>query len=917
MPNPTRRISILSPAARWPARLLASSVLALTLALVPQHTALAQQGIVTGRVIDAEIAEPLSGVTVEVVTGSGRVIASASTGADGEFRLENIPQGRYSLLFTAFGYETQRLDGIDARTAAVAVGSVELVSQALRLNPLVVTASRDVEKALDAPASVYSVDSKEIEERPATTSVDHIRNAPAVDVITSGLARHSVALRGFNDTWNRTLLVLTDNRLSSMPSLRVNAFNAIPTADEDIGRIELVLGPGSALYGPNTANGVLHMITRSPLEHQGTTASLIGGSRELFQGSVRHAGLIGENVGYKISGMYFRGDEWKYADSVEVANRQAAIDAGADPDTLLIGLRDFDAGRFSGDARLDFRLDDHSTLILSGGYNRITSSIEQGTGTTVQAQDNVYTYIQARFHRDQLFAQAYVNWGDAGDSYQLRSGARLVDNSVVYAGQIQHATDLGRRQRFVYGADLCRTVPRTGGTINGLNEEDDETTEIGGYLQSESRLSPRFDIVAAARLDYHDVMDEVVFSPRAALVFKPADGHNLRLTYNRAFNQPATVYLFADLVSSPTLGGLPYAIRASGAPSSGFTFRRDCSSPVVDEGLCMRSPFTPEAMGGPSQLLPLDATLFWDAAVQILAAVDPQAGTLLGMMAQPDATQVSTVMRELNTGTGGFDMTADATDVEPLKPQITNTIEVGYKGLIGDRLLLGVDVYYAHIQEFISPAVVFTPNVFMEPTSLGAYIASEAARLGLPLTAEQIAGLTQGMASVPLATVTPESPPDPDNPADIVLTFRNFGELDYWGADVGATLLVNNEWSFSGAYSFVSKNLFENVDSIADIALNAPRNKASLAAHYGNERLGLAAELRGRFVEAFPVNSGVFVGPVESYTLLDANVTYALPFSRATEVTLTGLNLLDDRHQEVPGAPYIGRMVLLRLRQSF
>jgi iron complex outermembrane receptor protein len=503
MPNPTRRISTLSLAAGWPARPLACCVLALTLALIPQHTALAQQGVVTGRVIDAEIAEPLSGVTVEIVTASGRAVASTITAADGEFRVTDVPPGRYSLLVSALGYETQRVDGIDARAAAVAVGSVELVSQALRLNPLVVTASRDVEKALDAPASVYSVDSKEIEERPATTSVDHIRNAPAVDIITSGLTRHSVAVRGFNTTFNRKMFVLTDNRWSSVPSLRYNAMNMIPAVDEDIERIELVLGPGSALYGPNTANGVLHIITRSPLDHQGTSASLIGGSREVFQGSVRHAGLISENVGYKISGTYFRGDEWKYADSVEVANRQTAIDAGADPDTLLIGLRDFDAGRFSGDARLDFRLDDRSILTLSGGYNRLTSSIEQTNVTTAQAYDWAYSYVQARFHRDQLFAQAYVNWSNAGDTYLLRTGAPLVDNSVVYAGQLQHATDLGERQRFIYGADLIRTIPRTDGTINGRNEDQDNTTEIGGYLQSETRLSPMFDIVLAGRLDYH------------------------------------------------------------------------------------------------------------------------------------------------------------------------------------------------------------------------------------------------------------------------------------------------------------------------------------------------------------------------------------------------------------------------------
>ena len=76
-------------------------------------------------------------------------------------------------------------------------------------------------------------------------------------------------------------------------------------------------------------------------------------------------------------------------------------------------------------------------------------------------------------------------------------------------------------------------------------------------------------------------------------------------------------------------------------------------------------------------------------------------------------------------------------------------------------------------------------------------------------------------------------------------------------------------------------------------------------------------ELRGRYVDEFPMNSGVFVGNVDAYTLMDANVTYALPFSRGTDVSLSASNLFDDRHREFVGAPELGRMVILRLRQGF
>ena len=60
------------------------------------------------------------------------------------------------------------------------------------------------------------------------------------------------------------LMSLVDNRIARIPSLRANVYSSLPTADEDIERIEVALGPGSALYGPNSANGVMHILEFFP-----------------------------------------------------------------------------------------------------------------------------------------------------------------------------------------------------------------------------------------------------------------------------------------------------------------------------------------------------------------------------------------------------------------------------------------------------------------------------------------------------------------------------------------------------------------------------------------------------------------------------------------------------------------------------
>jgi iron complex outermembrane receptor protein len=243
-----------------------------------------------------------------------------------------------------------------------------------------------------------------------------------------------------------------------------------------------------------------------------------------------------------------------------------------------------------------------------------------------------------------------------------------------------------------------------------------------------------------------------------------------------------------------------------------------------------------------------------------------------------------------------------------MRPQINNTAEIGYKGFIANRLSLGVDLYYSRVEDFVSPLLVPTPSVFLNPGMLAAYLATH----GVP--PDSVAYYTGLVASVPLATVTPIN--TVGDPYDIFLTYRNFGTVDLWGADLGATFLVTDQLSFTATCSVVDRNLFRNQDGIADIALNAPMNKATLSANYRDARRGFSAELRGRYVDRFPMNSGVFVGNVDSYALLDANVSYALPFARGAEVSLAASNVFDDRHREFVGAPELGRLVVGRVRYN-
>ncbi|MCY4573469.1 MAG: TonB-dependent receptor [Gemmatimonadetes bacterium] len=877
-----------------------------------------QQGTITGRVTDAESGDPLASAAVAVLGQE----TTQGTNAQGRFTV-TIDPGTYSLVVTLIGYETTRIDGVAVNAGDETEVTISVRSQALALNPVVVTASRRQEKALEAPASISTVSSQEVARRAATTIADHVRSLPGVDAAQTGINQGTIVSRGFNNVFSGALLAIIDNRYARVPSLRFNAYNMFPTNDLDIDRIEVSLGPGAALYGPNASNGVMHLITSSPLDKQGSSISLAGGERSLFHGQFRTAHAPSENFGFKVSAQYMRGNDWEYDDDEETMARNAGC---------AICVRDNLAQRYSADARMDFRFSGDADLVLNAGTSNLLTGVEMTGIGAFQVKNWGYNYLQSRFSKGRLFAQAFVNLtnsgsdvggADAGDgTFGLRTGAPVVDQSTTMAFQFQYGFDLGSRQSFTYGVDWQRTEPKSGGTIFGVNEDDDIISEVGAYLHSETSILDNLDLVTALRVDDHSILTDPNISPRAALVFSPAEEQSFRLTYNRAFATPTSTNLFLDILAGriPVVPGVAYDVRARGTPSGGYSFSQSCPGGFMS--YCMHTPVAPGA-------IPANAALLWNAVVDLLAVATPELARAAALLknpgARPDDPEIGTFVGLLNTGAAPgenpFDpFTSPLAEIPALVPTINNTYEVGYKGLIGDRFLFSADVYSTTVENFVGPLRAITPNVFLEPGSTLAFVLNRLAPLiqGGLVTEEQVRGVVALAAQLPLGTIAPDGGASPD----ILLTYRNYGEISYWGADLAGRFLVSDKIQLDGSYSFQSEDCFDfeedgKCTGSQDIALNAPNHKGSFGFTVDDQAVGYTLGARMRFNAGFPMNSGVYLGEVEGYQVIDASLGYRLPFQPAAHVSLTANNILNNMHNEFVGAPEIGRMLLLRVRYDF
>ncbi|TVR80274.1 MAG: TonB-dependent receptor [Chitinophagaceae bacterium] len=927
--------------------------LTILLSFFTVYSLFAEQIELSGKVTNT-FNEPLAGVNI--------VIKGTTTGTtsdfDGNYTLRIPRQETTTVVFRFIGHQEQEV--VILSSSNNVTRNIILQDSDIDLNPVIVSASRRQEKILDAPASITVLGQREIENNIALSPIDNLKTVPGIDIVNTGLVSSDVASRGFNNIFSGSILTIVDNRIARVPSLRVNAYQMIPNVDDDIERIEVLRGPASALYGPNSASGVMHIITRSPLDMEDdfeTSISVGGGiERSVGTATIRHAAKINDRLGIKISGSYMQGQDWRFenpenelpsGDSIYLG-RQSPEGRELTGEALPARLENF-IRNYGGEIRLDYRFSDRSELILSGGLNSATNLELTGIGAA-QAIDWRYGYGQARFRYGRLFTQFFVNTSNSGDTYLTRTGDLIVDRSKLYVAQIQHSSDfVDERLRLIYGVDALFTRPDTDGTINGRNEDSDGIDEFGAYVQGDFKINQQFSLVGATRLDYHNFVDDLFFSPRAGIIYKPTARHTFRATYNRAFGSPSSNNLSLDILQTQDvfgLGGMLGSenffpgtnVRAIGN-REGFTFSRTNGVPQY------RSPFAPLVGATGDQFFDLQdenmKNAHWNVVTGIVRAnfiaqgfpesiVDDILNNIIPNVLQDVekkmmlATQQSDVpFRDVSPD--------DVKDLKSINNSITQTYEIGYKGILFDRLMFSADLYWSDISDFVSPLVVVTPNVFFDPQTMAAYLGPEIQAALEDPDNENLknllesfvdpnpgpfltAVLTDASAQIPFGTVGFNEFAD----NDLYVTYTNIGSVNLWGADVGLTFLVNDDFRIFGSYSYASKDTFTVEGAQGGyISLNAPQHKASFGFDYQFSNIGLNVGGLWRWQDRFLANSAAYVGEVPAFNVIDVQAGYRMPFSENTRLSIYIQNVLNHEYQSFAGTPKLGRLTLLRLSHKF
>ncbi len=522
--------------------------------LVGAPTARAQEGSIFGQVTDVH-GEPIPSAHV-VLRGTASGDAAS---LEGTYRIEGIPAGTYLAEASAVGFasDTVRVGVHGGQAVRV---DFRLESAMLETGEVVVTAARHAQATGGVAASVSTLSAREIEMRHTVALDDALRYVSGVQ-----MAGNQVSIRGSSgfsyNTGSRVLLLL-----DGMPMLRPDAdgipFDAVPM--QQVQRIEVLKGPGSALYGGGALGGIIHVLTRSYPDTAETFVVAYGGAYEPVRYDVWRRRWAGADTPRPLGGLTL-GHGRPLGERTGIwANVTFRYDAGHLNGSRRRSLQTF--ARFSFRPSSDARID-----VLAGGNRRTSDSflfwngardalnpgrIELGRSTVgIGSDDNLvneislqpsYTelvganlFVSARARLLGVFIQAL---DDEGKPKPLSDGTV----GFRYGGELQLDYEPADGRRFIAGLTGDANAARSGFFNTGDRLSQPEGAVFG---QWEERIGRRVDVSGGLRFDTYRIragMVERKLSPRASASITLASAWSLRLAYGEGFRVPSVAERFID-----------------------------------------------------------------------------------------------------------------------------------------------------------------------------------------------------------------------------------------------------------------------------------------------------------------------------------------------------------------------------------
>lgn len=526
--------------------------------VLSMHFTEAQNGI-KGKVVDAGNVG-LPGVNITLMDRNQGTI----TDDNGMFEITGLKSGVCQVDISFVGFKTVVRE-VNVTDGVTDMGMITLQEGVLFGDAVVVSASRRREKITDAPATIQIMTSKEIGQY-AGNAGELLARQKGVDYFRVGAFGTGFNIRGFNSAFNTKMLQMDDGRVSNLIATGLPFGVLSPLVKEDIERVEVVLGPSAALYGPNAHNGLINTVTKDPRQFQGTTLAVTAGNYNAISGRLRHAQVLSDKFAIKLTGEYSSGKDINWTDSVYFLNKGYSE---LNPN--------FDFKSMKGEASVYYNVTKSSDIKVSYGASKSSMLAVTNAGRN-QIKDWGIGVLHVKYTSPRFFAQIYNSTSNTDSTFAIN---RRTTNYLTL--KLQGKTEQEALTGSYGGAispifvDKSKRINYEGQYNNewagfrvilGVQYQKDqadsrqsylldkagpiEIAQTGFYTQIEKPLTDKLKAIFAARADNHDLYGSN-FIPKAGLTYKTGNG-SWRITYGKGIVSPTILNLSAKLFGGIILG---------------------------------------------------------------------------------------------------------------------------------------------------------------------------------------------------------------------------------------------------------------------------------------------------------------------------------------------------------------------------
>jgi iron complex outermembrane receptor protein len=381
------------------------------------------------------------------------------------------------------------------------------------MNVKVTSVSKKEQTTSRAAAAVFVISSEDIRRSGALNIPELLRMVPGVDVAQIDASSWAISVRGFNGQYSDKLLVLIDGRTVYTPIFTGVFWNSQNVPLDTIERIEVIRGPGAAIWGSNAVNGVINIITRKASDTQGGHVDAGIGSISTGPESIRYGGRARGIGDYRV-----------YLEGFHYDSLPTFMGRDGQDDWRLV----------HGGFRTDSTLSAKDSLTTEGEVHRgtageiatVPTSLQPPVTATVALRDRYSGWhLLTRWNRtisprSDTSLQVYFDRINRGDtSYKLGLNTFDID--------FQHHIAWGTRQDLVWGLGYRLSSDDTAPTLRIVFTPNDRTSHLFSlFAQDEIAILPnRLQLSLGARVE-HNVYTGFDFQPSGSLAWTP-DSRNM------------------------------------------------------------------------------------------------------------------------------------------------------------------------------------------------------------------------------------------------------------------------------------------------------------------------------------------------------------------------------------------------------